>query len=423
MQWRRPLRVLAGWSRIAGNGIVVDNMAFMTAPLGVGLDAGLPAHQTPPSPPRSHDGTASVVWALSQVDEAAGEVLPMKPAEPPGRNGRFGAAAALPVRRRRRRRGRATLLRAGQPQTLEPKAFAVLLVLLRRAGELVGRDDCWTRSGAIATSPRRADPRHRPVAARARGRLPAPALHPDPARAGLPVYRRVGNRGRETAPESPPIGGWRLSVAGSRRGHARRLPTNRAASNYIRDGTARMSGPRPRSTGWQVGRREAERRDRRAAAVDWLVGGAVLAAIAAAGWWLIDRVARRAPVAPSIAVLPFTSCSATRADRYFAEGLAAEMHSALAGVPGLQVAAWMPPAARTDRRQEDVKTLGQAGRGDRARRERAPRRRCGCASAPGCRTRGSGFTLWSRTYERSPVGRVRHPERHRAGGSPSRWSG
>ena len=34
-----------------------------------------------------------------------------------------------------------TVLRAGEPQTLEPKAFAVLLVLLRRAGELVGREE------------------------------------------------------------------------------------------------------------------------------------------------------------------------------------------------------------------------------------------------------------------------------------------
>ena len=40
-----------------------------------------------------------------------------------------------------------TVLKAGQPQTLEPKAFSVLLVLLRRKGELVGReellDDVW----------------------------------------------------------------------------------------------------------------------------------------------------------------------------------------------------------------------------------------------------------------------------------------
>src|SRR5687767_2305446 len=34
-----------------------------------------------------------------------------------------------------------TLSRDGTAQTVEPKAFAVLLILLRRAGELVGRDD------------------------------------------------------------------------------------------------------------------------------------------------------------------------------------------------------------------------------------------------------------------------------------------
>ena len=33
-----------------------------------------------------------------------------------------------------------TLVRDGQPQALEPKAFAVLLALLRRPGELLGRE-------------------------------------------------------------------------------------------------------------------------------------------------------------------------------------------------------------------------------------------------------------------------------------------
>src|SRR5690606_14742400 len=34
-----------------------------------------------------------------------------------------------------------TLSRAGEPQAVEPKAFAVLLALLRRPGELIARDD------------------------------------------------------------------------------------------------------------------------------------------------------------------------------------------------------------------------------------------------------------------------------------------
>src|SRR5690349_19125470 len=34
-----------------------------------------------------------------------------------------------------------TLSRGGTEQTVEPKAFSVLLILLRHAGELVGRDD------------------------------------------------------------------------------------------------------------------------------------------------------------------------------------------------------------------------------------------------------------------------------------------
>lgn len=34
-----------------------------------------------------------------------------------------------------------TLVRAGQPVSVEPKAYAVLLMLLRHAGTMVGRDD------------------------------------------------------------------------------------------------------------------------------------------------------------------------------------------------------------------------------------------------------------------------------------------
>ena len=77
-----------------------------------------------------------------------------------------------------------------------------------------------------------------------------------------------------------------------------------------------------------------------------------------AWWWLEHRPPPQRPSEASIAVLPFTSLSSARDDRYFAEGLAVEMHDALAGVPGLEVVA-ARPAAQGDGKEIDVKQLGR----------------------------------------------------------------
>ncbi len=100
----------------------------------------------------------------------------------------------------------------------------------------------------------------------------------------------------------------------------------------------------------------------------------------------------------TIAVLPFTSLSDDRRDRYFAEGLSVEMLDALAGVPGLHVAAWRPEAA-IDRRQ-DVKALGKAlGVAtilDASVRRNGRRLRISARLSD----TATGYTLWSRTYDR-----------------------
>ncbi|OHE87094.1 MAG: hypothetical protein A2579_04745 [Lysobacterales bacterium RIFOXYD1_FULL_69_11] len=98
-------------------------------------------------------------------------------------------------------------------------------------------------------------------------------------------------------------------------------------------------------------------------------------------------------------MLPFTSLSADRDDSYFAEGLAVEMHDALAGVPGLKVAARIAsdPAAQG---APDIKalgrTLGVATVLDASVRRDGARVRINARLSD----TASGFTLWSDTYER-----------------------
>lgn len=103
-------------------------------------------------------------------------------------------------------------------------------------------------------------------------------------------------------------------------------------------------------------------RSRRRAVVAGLIALLLLAAALAAGaWYVRQRQAGQAtsPIAraPSIAVLPFTSDGSDRRDLYFAEGLSVEMHDALAGVPGLKVAARSGLAA-ANRINPDLRQLG-----------------------------------------------------------------
>ncbi|HEY6941205.1 tetratricopeptide repeat protein, partial [Dokdonella sp.] len=102
--------------------------------------------------------------------------------------------------------------------------------------------------------------------------------------------------------------------------------------------------------------------------------------------------------APSVAVLPFTSLSSDAGDSYFAEGLAEEMRSALAGVDGLKVAASVSPAVREG--ASDARALGR--RLGVASILEASVRRQGARIRISARLSDttSGFTLWSRTYDR-----------------------
>jgi len=276
-----------------------------------------------------------------------------------------------------------TLARDGEPQALEPKAFAVLLHLLRHAGELVRHDELldavWghrhvtpgvlTRAVAQLRHVLEDDP-HRPQYIQTQHGLGyrfigEPKSWP---LAGKPLAQEAGATAAEMAPAEPqppiPVG-----------------DTHRTA---VVDMPAATRAPttRTRVSRWLP---------------VWLVGASLVVAVV---WSLLtDRQAPLQPGDASIAVLPFTSLSDDRSDSYFAEGLAVEMHDALAGVPGLKVASCRLRSA-CGTRGADVrrigKLLGVAAVLDADVRREGQRVRINARLSD----TGTGYTVWSGSYER-----------------------
>lgn len=121
---------------------------------------------------------------------------------------------------------------------------------------------------------------------------------------------------------------------------------NRADPRYhaVLSGVRSIIGLEPLSP-----RHTASGVDRRA-----LIGGAAIAAVAAAGGWFLLKPG--AAKANSIAVLPFANLSGDPAQAYFSDGLAEELRNALSRLGGLKV------AARTSSemvRDADAKTAAQ----------------------------------------------------------------
>jgi TolB-like protein/DNA-binding winged helix-turn-helix (wHTH) protein/tetratricopeptide (TPR) repeat protein len=290
------------------------------------------------------------------------------------------------------------ITRAGEPQPLEPKAFAVLLELLRHAGELVGReqllDAVWGHRHVTPGVLTRA-------IAQLRTALGDDPHHPRWIRTQHALgYRFVGTllgeaRDASAAPETD-AGSGKQAVAATEAAPASAGPqgppvTAVAAPAAIGAGTAvpaRIHRP--------GGRRRADRRP----ATRWLLL-AGLVAIAAVAWLRQDPP--MLPDEPSIAVLPFTTIGDDPQDRWFAEGLALEMFGALAQVDGLKVAAWRDAASLGQR--EDTSALGRAlgvatvldatvrRDGDRVRIQAR------------LTDAASGYTLWSHAFDRD-VGAV-----------------
>ncbi len=261
-----------------------------------------------------------------------------------------------------------TLTRDGDPVAVEPKAFAVLLELVRHPGELVGRDQLMdTVWGHRFVTPG--------VLTRAIAQLRA-ALDDD---SHNPRYIQT----RHALGYS--FVGVLEEVQASSRLAADELPVETRADVPVESAARQPDSPPSPDAVSPVSH------------WPWLLG-LLAVALALWGWqqrWTNDPVLAEA----SIAVLPFKSLSSDRDDDYFAEGLAVEMHDALAGVHGLKVAAQMSPmsAARHD---TDVRalgrTLGVASVLDASVRREGSRVRINARLSD----TSTGYTLWSNSYDR-----------------------
>ncbi|GHE25038.1 tetratricopeptide repeat protein [Vulcaniibacterium thermophilum] len=268
-----------------------------------------------------------------------------------------------------------TLTRDGVAVTVEPKAFAVLAVLLVRAGELVGRDELldavWGHRHVTPGVLTR-------VIAQLRHALGDDAHHPRYIQTQHALgYRFVGTlQTEQPARAAAPIATRAAEPVAVADGPSASVP-------------AALPSPRRRGGEPPARMRPRARRSVRLAAL-------VLALPALLLVWNARQPPATPTVAPSVAVLPFTPIGRDEADRYFAEGLAAEMHDALAGVPGLKVAAWLPATAgRADPRALGQR-LGVAAVLDASVQREGQRVRIRARLTD----TATGFTLWSRRYDR-----------------------
>lgn len=269
-----------------------------------------------------------------------------------------------------------TLTRMGESHPVEPKAFAVLLVLLRHSGQLVHRDDLLdTVWGHRHVTPN--------VLTRVIAQLRA-ALDDDPHRPRYIQtqhalgYRFIGEMIVDAPPAAVPVDEALAPIAPAAPEHEHEPVAAAATALAVAPAAATPDRGSRRRWAW------------------FGLTAAVL--LAAALFWFGRSTTVPRPAEASIAVLPFTSLGGSGQDAYFARGLAVEMHDALAGVQGLKVAAY--PMMTSQDRELDAKALGKllgvATVLDASVRREGPRVR---VSARLTDTR-SGFTLWTKTYDR-----------------------
>lgn len=291
-----------------------------------------------------------------------------------------------------------TLVVGGEAVAVEPKAYAVLLELLARAGELVGKDELLD----AVWGHRHVTPG---VLTRAIAQLRA-AIGDDPqapryiqTQHGV-GYRFVGELLREPRnlgdattvqddAQRPPSGdaGQVGAVPDAQALHL--APAH--GDPHAEDAIAAPIAPDPDGT--RDG--EAALRMRPVRLLPLLLAFLLVAGLL---WWR-QQQAPSPPREASIAVLPFTSLSTDPEDAYFAEGLAIELHDALAGVPGLTVAAPLSP--RDARRDGDLRRLGR-DLGVSALLDASVRREGDTIRINARLTDArSGYVLWSRRYDRA----------------------
>ncbi|WP_161809641.1 winged helix-turn-helix domain-containing tetratricopeptide repeat protein [Stenotrophomonas terrae] len=289
-----------------------------------------------------------------------------------------------------------TLSRDGKLLSVEPKAFAVLLLLLRHADELLVRDQLldavWghrhvtpgvlTRAIAQLRSalddhshePRYIQTQHG-LGYRFIGTLLPPESVAGEPSAALPVADS------DVAEPVVAASGLDAQITAEPDPVPEPLPPPRRFAQWWRE-APRLSLPSwLRSRALLIG-----------------AGLLLLALLGAALWWW-----GRSPVVAgaSIAVMPFSSLSDDAADRYFADGLAVEMHDALTNVPGLKVAArQLTATGNGDAEGEDVRRIGQrlgvATLLDASVRREGGRVRISARLSD----TSTGFTLWAETYDR-----------------------
>ena len=129
------------------------------------------------------------------------------------------------------------------------------------------------------------------------------------------------------------------------------------------------------------------------------VGAALALMLGLFGIWTFSNRARAAPVAPSVAVLPFLDIGGDPDDAYFSDGLSEELITALSRVEGLRVAArtssFALRGARLDMRTIGD-TLGVAAVVEGSVRRDGERLRVTAQLIDAA----SGYHLWSGAYDR-----------------------
>jgi DNA-binding winged helix-turn-helix (wHTH) protein/TolB-like protein/Flp pilus assembly protein TadD len=274
--------------------------------------------------------------------------------------------------------------RGGQALALEPKAYAVLVALLEDAGVVLGRDELLDRVwGHRHVTPGVLNR----VIAQLRKALGDDAEHPRYIQTlHSRGYRFIADVARS---ECQPVATPPPAAPG-----AAPLEASPATAIPVTSNAPATVAPRPypHDDGGHHGSSHAVFHRWR-----WL---ALAASLAALGLLLWNRPPGSTPgvARASVAVLPFTSLGGDQDDRAFAEGLAIEMHDALAGVEGLRVAALLSPQAPGAWR--DARTVGE--RLGVATVLDASVRRDGRdlrISAHLSDTR-TGYVLWSHVYDR-----------------------
>lgn len=318
-----------------------------------------------------------------------------------------------------------TLVRDGIAQPVEPKAFAVLVLLLQHAGELVERDllldSVWghrhvtpgvlTRVIAQLRAALGDDP-HQPRYIQTQHGLGyrfIGALLPeaDATESEVPHNRRSSDQGEgEVEPGTPATTAVDLQPSPSQQSQppatSESGPLPAASMVPVEPAALAVDAPLPPPEAIPSMSAPAHGRPvfNLPTRMRWLLGAAMIVAVAYAAMSWRDRdIAPPRPLDASVAVMPFTSLSANQQDSYFAEGLSVELHDALAGVKGLKIAA-RESAVAIQHRGLDVKqlgkTLGVATVLDASVRRDGNRVRISARLSD----TSTGFTLWADTFDR-----------------------